>query len=144
MQYPHEGGDRRRRPVVLNGVGGYETGIAISTPVLDLWIHKPVPVRGQFCEIILPAAAKLVLRYDIESGEPEATMLILLAHDGRNEAVNSREVKVANGGNVVLDHLMPGTCRIWRRKTLEIVDAKHALFSWKAKAWRLSPEKPAS
>jgi hypothetical protein len=112
---------------VLNGVGGYETGIAISTPALDLWVHKPVPVRGQFCEIILPAAAKLVLRYNIEGGEPEATMSIFLVHDGRNEAVNAREVKVANGGNIVLDHLMPGSCHVWRRKTVQIADAKRSL-----------------
>ena len=43
---------------VLNGVGDYETAIAVSTPGLDLWLYEPVPALGKPCEIVLPATGQ--------------------------------------------------------------------------------------
>ena len=112
---------------VLNGVGGYETAIAVSASVLDLWIHEPVPALGKSCEIVLPAPGKLILRYDIEGGEPEATVSLFCEHEHVRTAFNVQHVRVKNGGKCVLENLMPGTYDVERKKTVRVAAVARSL-----------------
>jgi hypothetical protein len=99
---------------VLDAAGGYETAIAVSSAALDLWIHQPVPALGKSCEIVLPAPCKLVVRYRIEGAEPDAIVTLFSQHDLWNVAVNERELKVPNGGQIAIENLMPGRYRVQR------------------------------
>lgn len=110
----------------LTGAGAEATTVAVSSSTLDLHV-APAPPEGKELEIILPASGKLVLRYDIDGAEPEATVFLQLLRQGPGgwDAVQYlREPTVANKGRVVLDNLRPGTYDLSRyRKNLRVGDA---------------------
>ncbi|MHB1555868.1 MAG: MSCRAMM family protein [Isosphaeraceae bacterium] len=104
---------------VLKHAGGFETGIAVSAPGLDFWLDRSVPRLGKTCEIVLPAPGRLIVRYDIEGDEPEATVAISFAA-GARDAHNQRERKLSNHGRLVLDDLAPGRYQVVRQKTIKV------------------------
>ncbi len=105
---------------VLKGAGGHESAIAVSAAGLDFWLHEPVPRLGQPCEIVLPAPGRLLIRYEIDGDEPEATVSISCGGSG---ASSKRERKVTNRGRLVLDDLAPGPYHLERQKALKVGDA---------------------
>jgi hypothetical protein len=109
----------------LTGAGAEATTVAVSAPAFDLWL-VPAPPVGKELEVFLPEPGRLVLRYDIDGGEPEATLCLQLNRGGRQGwagADNVREPKVANRGRLVLENVTPGTYDIsCLKKNLRVGD----------------------
>ena len=100
---------------VLNGVGGYETAIAVSRRGSTCGCISPCPPWGNPARSSCRRPGKLVLRYDIEGGEPEAT--VSLRWRRRMEvAGNERERKVPNRGRLVLERPRAGDIQVERTK----------------------------
>jgi hypothetical protein len=110
----------------LTGAGADDfRKVAVSAPKLDLWI-VPAPPEGKELDITLPEPGQLVIRYDIDGAEPEATVSLQLLREGREGwevAYNVRVPIVPNRGRVVLENLTPGTYDLSRfQKDLRVGD----------------------
>jgi hypothetical protein len=95
----------------MTGAGGDARTVVVSAPAFDFWM-EPAPPEGKELEITLPEPGSLILRYDIDGGEPEAAFFLQLLREGRQgweAAENLREPTLANRGRLVLANLTPGT-----------------------------------
>ena len=100
--------------------GDFANRIAVSAPRLDLWmVPIPADVAAKKAEmtIKLPEPGRLVVKYDIPGGEPQAKLFLQIdkPKDDPNWPFsmmsgpdNSHEPSVANKGQVVFDNLPPG------------------------------------
>jgi hypothetical protein len=98
----------------LSGVGGAEQNVVVVSDIVQMW---PVPITepGQEMKIVLPEPATLAVRYDIP-GDTEQAELWLEFRSGTVAALT--EPLVANGGEIVLTNLAPGTYDFARNKRL--------------------------